>query len=57
MTAVNLKVETKSLTVGAPRRNTENDRQDVQTTMIGEKVLDVAKYPEIVFSFPLAFRR
>ena len=47
--AVNLKVETKSLTV-APQGEPEKDRQDVQTTMIGEKVLDVAKYPEIVFS-------
>ena len=47
--AVNLKVETKSLTV-SPQGEPEKDRQDVQTTMIGEKVLDVAKYPEIVFS-------
>ena len=47
--AVNLKVETKSLTV-SPQGEPEKDRQDVQTTMSGEKVLDVAKYPEIVFS-------
>ncbi len=47
--AVNLKVETKSLTV-SPQGEPEKDRQDVQATMSGEKVLDVAKYPEIVFS-------
>jgi polyisoprenoid-binding protein YceI len=47
--AMNLKVETKSLTV-SPQGEPEKDRQDVQTTMSGEKVLDVAKYPEIVFS-------
>jgi polyisoprenoid-binding protein YceI len=46
---VNLKVETKSLTV-SPQSEPEKDRQDVQTTMSGEKALDVAKYPEIVFS-------
>jgi polyisoprenoid-binding protein YceI len=47
--AVNLKVETKSLTV-SPQGEPEKDRQDVQTTMSGERVLDVAKYPEIAFS-------
>jgi polyisoprenoid-binding protein YceI len=45
---VNLKVETKSLTV-SPQGEPEKDRQDVQTTMTGEKVLDAAKYPEIAF--------
>jgi polyisoprenoid-binding protein YceI len=47
--AVNLKVETKSLTV-SPQGEPEKDRQDVQTTMSGEKVLDVAKYREIIFT-------
>jgi polyisoprenoid-binding protein YceI len=47
--AVTLKVATKSLTV-SPKGESENDRQDVQTTMSGEKVLDVEKYPEIVFT-------
>lgn len=46
---VNLRVETKSLTV-SPQGEPEKDRRDVQTTMIGEEILDVARYPEIVFS-------
>lgn len=41
-------VETKSLTVAG--QESEKDRQDVQANMSGEKVLDVAKYPEITFS-------
>src|SRR5258706_6693712 len=47
--AVTLKVATKSLTVSS-QGEPEKDRQDVQTTMSGEKVLDVEKYPEIVFT-------
>jgi len=47
--AVTLKVQTKSLTV-SPEGEPEKDRQDVQATMSGEKVLDVEKYPEIVFT-------
>ena len=47
--AVTLKVQTKSLTV-SPQGEPEKDRQDVQATMSGEKVLDVEKYPEIVFT-------
>ncbi len=46
--AVTLNVETKSLTVAG--QESEKDRQDVQANMSGEKVLDVAKYPEITFS-------
>ena len=46
---MNLKVEPKSLTV-SPQGEPEKDRQHAQTTMSGEKLLDVAKYPEIVFS-------
>jgi polyisoprenoid-binding protein YceI len=47
--AVTLKVETKSLTVSR-QDEPKKDVQDVQTTMSGEKVLDVAKFPEIVFT-------
>ena len=47
--AVTLKVQTKSLTV-SPEGEPEKDREDVQATMSGEKVLDVEKYPEIVFT-------
>ena len=53
--AVNLKVETKSLTV-SPQGEPEKDRQDVQTTMSGEKDLDVASIPRS-YLVPLAFRR
>jgi polyisoprenoid-binding protein YceI len=44
-----LKIPTKSLTVIDPGES-EKDRHDVQTTMEGEKVLDVAKFPEITFA-------
>jgi len=47
--AVRLKIETKSITVVDPGES-EKDRKDVQTTMAGEKVLDVAKFPEITFT-------
>src|SRR6266481_1080447 len=47
--SVRLHVPAKSLTVDDPGES-EKDRRDVQTTMEGEKVLDVAKFPEIIFS-------
>jgi len=47
--SVRLKIPAKSLTVVDPGES-EKDRRDVQTTMEGEKVLDVAKFPEIIFS-------
>jgi polyisoprenoid-binding protein YceI len=46
---VSLKIPTKSITVIDPGES-DKDRQDVQATMQGEKVLDVAKFPEITFS-------
>jgi polyisoprenoid-binding protein YceI len=46
---VSLKVEAKSLTVIDPGES-QKDRQDVQATMLSERVLDVAQFPEIVFS-------
>ncbi len=45
---VRLQIATKSFTVVDPGES-EKDRQDVQATMAGEKVLDVAKFPEITF--------
>ena len=47
--SVRLQIATKSLTVVDPGES-EKDRQSVQATMIGEKVLDVAKFPEITFT-------
>ncbi len=47
--SVHLRVSAKSLTVIDPGES-ENDRRDVQATMEGEKVLDVAKFPEITFT-------
>jgi polyisoprenoid-binding protein YceI len=47
--SVSLKVETKSLRVLDPGVS-EKDRREVQATMEGEKVLDVARYPEITFT-------
>src|ERR1700687_457261 len=47
--SVRLKVATKSLTVVDPGES-EKDRSDVQSTMTGEKVLDVTRFAEIVFS-------
>jgi polyisoprenoid-binding protein YceI len=47
--AVHLKVSAKSLTAVDPGES-DKDRGDVQATMLGEKVLDVAKFPEIVFT-------
>ena len=46
---VRLQIATKSLTVVDPGES-EKDRRDVQATMEGEKVLDVAKFPEITFT-------
>jgi polyisoprenoid-binding protein YceI len=46
---VRLKLPTKSITVIDPGES-EKDRRDVQATMEGEKVLDVARFPEITFS-------
>ncbi len=45
---VRLKISTKSLTAVDPGES-EKDRQDVQSTMQGEKVLDTAKFPNITF--------
>jgi polyisoprenoid-binding protein YceI len=47
--AVRLKIPTKSIAVIDPGES-EKDRHDVQATMEGEKVLDVAKFPEITFT-------
>jgi polyisoprenoid-binding protein YceI len=45
---VRLKIPTKSIIVIDPGES-EKDRHDVQATMEGEKVLDVAKFPAITF--------
>ena len=47
--SVHLKIPTKSITVIDPGES-EKDRKEVQATMEGEKVLDVAKFPEITFN-------
>ena len=47
--SVRLKIPTKAITVVDPGES-EKDRHDVQTTMAGEKVLDVNKFPEITFT-------
>lgn len=44
-----LKVDANSLTVIDPGES-QQDRQNVQTTMTSDKVLDVARFPEIVFT-------
>ena len=46
---VRLRIPTKSIAVIDPGES-EKDRHDVQSTMEGEKVLDVAKFPEITFA-------
>ncbi len=46
---VRLKISTKSLTAIDPGES-DKDRQDVQSTMQGEKVLDTAKFPAITFA-------
>ena len=47
--SVRLKIPTRSITVIDPGES-EKDRKEVQATMEGEKVLDVAKFPEITFT-------
>jgi len=47
--SVRLRVSTKSITVIDPGES-EKDRKEVQATMESEKVLDVAKFPEIAFT-------
>jgi polyisoprenoid-binding protein YceI len=47
--SVRLQVPTKSITVIDPGES-EKDRKEVQATMEGEKVLDVAKFPRITFT-------
>src|ERR1700720_268151 len=47
--SVRLKIPTKSVTVVDPGES-EKDRKEVQSTMEGEKVLDVAKFPAITFT-------
>ena len=47
--SVTLRVAAKSLTVTDPDAS-EKDRGEVQTAMQGDKVLDTAKFPEIVFA-------
>ena len=47
--SVHLRIPTKSMTVVDPGES-EKDRRDVQATMEGERVLDVAKFPEITFT-------
>jgi len=46
---VRLRIPTKSIKVVDPGES-EKDRQEVQATMEGEKVLDAAKFPETAFS-------
>jgi len=46
---VRLKIPAKSITIIDPGES-EKDRREVQATMEGEKVLDVAKFPEITFT-------
>jgi polyisoprenoid-binding protein YceI len=47
--SVTLRVAVKSLAVLDPGESAR-DRQSVQITMLGEKVLDAAQFPEIVFT-------
>lgn len=47
--SVNLTIDAKSLAVVDPGES-EKDRKDVQDTMLGEQVLDVARYSQILFS-------
>ena len=47
--SVNLTIDAKSLTVVDPGESAK-DRKEVQNTMLGEEVLDVARYPQIQFS-------
>jgi polyisoprenoid-binding protein YceI len=45
---VELHVDAKGLRVNDPKV-TDKDRAEIQATMLGPQVLDVARYPEIVF--------
>lgn len=47
--SVRLQIAAKSLAVVDPGES-EKDRRDVQATMVGEKVLNTAKFPEITFA-------
>jgi polyisoprenoid-binding protein YceI len=47
--SVSFSVDAKSLTVVDPGES-EKDRKEVQDTMLGEQVLDTARYPQIQFS-------
>jgi len=47
--SVSLTIDAKSLTVVDPGES-EKDRKDVQDTMLGDQVLDVARHPQIQFS-------
>jgi polyisoprenoid-binding protein YceI len=47
--SVFLKINAESLTVLDPGIS-DRDRQEIQTTMLGDKVLDTAKFPEITFA-------
>ena len=47
--SVDLVVETRSLSVLDPAES-EKDRREVQSTMLGEKVLDATQYPQIQFT-------
>jgi polyisoprenoid-binding protein YceI len=47
--SVRLQIPTKSITVMDPGES-EKDRREVQATMEGDKVLDVAKFPEVTFA-------
>ena len=47
--SVSFTVEAKSLAVLDPGES-EKDRKEVQATMLGEQVLDIARYPQIQFS-------
>jgi polyisoprenoid-binding protein YceI len=47
--SVHLQIPAKSITVMDPGES-EKDRREVQGTMEGDKVLDVAKFPEITFA-------
>jgi polyisoprenoid-binding protein YceI len=47
--SVSFIVEAASLTVIDPGES-EKDRKEVQTTMLGEQVLDASRYPQIKFS-------
>ena len=47
--SVSFTIDAKSMAVVDPGES-EKDRKEVQSTMLGEQVLDVARYPQIQFS-------